>query len=224
ENNGASALGTFAGLAEGATLPYNGTTLQITYQGGAGTNVMLTATAVLPLDLLSFTGRTREKTNLLTWTTANEEDFSHFAVQRSLTATDWATVGTIPGEQQGTYTFEEEAQTAYYRLKMIDLDGTFSYSEVVRLENKTGAIAGAMRVYPNPSNGRFTVDLSGVSRSAGQSGKLGLVDMHGRTVWSADTETEQVLSVELLRPAPGVYLLSFATASSTTLTRRIIIH
>jgi len=165
-------VGIFAGLPEGSLINFNNSLLEISYNNGR--DVTLTAVAILPLDLLSFTGEARDKTNLLNWTTANEEDFSHFEVERSLplnpqrgnSALTWEYLGEVaplssgegPGER--FYTFEDDAITAYYRLKLIDLDGTFSYSEVVYLENNSGGNAGAMKVYPNPSTGRFTVDLS----------------------------------------------------------------
>ncbi|MEM9259896.1 MAG: hypothetical protein AAGA62_09635, partial [Bacteroidota bacterium] len=183
--------GTFAGLPEEAIIVFNNSLLQINYNNGSG--VTLTAVAVLPLDLLSFTGEARDKTNFLTWTTANEEDFSHFEVERSSaeagarpdsSADWWETISEIAGGQSGQYSFEDDPITAYYRLKMVDLDGTFTYSEVILLENILGAAAGAMWVYPNPSTGRFTVDLSEVSISFQEAGELRLVDRYGRTVWT----------------------------------------
>ncbi|MEL7162348.1 MAG: T9SS type A sorting domain-containing protein, partial [Bacteroidota bacterium] len=170
------------------------------------------------------------------WTTANEEDFSHFEVERSVDGLGpWLGLDTsdeplhvVPGmhPMSQTYSFTDHSPlpTAYYRLKMIDLDGTFSYSEVIVLENSSGAAAGAMLVYPNPSTGRFTVDLSGVIRSAEQPDELRLVDMHGRTVWSATADARQPFSVDLPQAVPGVYLLVLATPNSNTFSQRIIIR
>ncbi|MEM6769851.1 MAG: hypothetical protein AAF597_04615, partial [Bacteroidota bacterium] len=185
-------LGTFAELPEGALIAFNNSLLEISYNNGQA--VTLTAVSVLPLDLLSFIGEARDKANLLTWTTANEEDFSHFEIERS-SADQWEVIGEVlsSADESGigpasadelSYSFEDEGITAYYRLKMIDLDGTFTYSEVVYLENITGADAGALKVYPNPSTGRFTVDLTEVGLSAGGGGELRLVDLHGRELWS----------------------------------------
>ncbi|MEM1216962.1 MAG: HYR domain-containing protein, partial [Bacteroidota bacterium] len=98
--------------------------------------VTLTVIAVLPLDLLSFTGEARHKINLLAWTTANEEDFNHFEVERSPDGNAWNFIGEVPrsspreGPGERAYVFEDEGISAYYRLKMVDLDGTFTYSDV----------------------------------------------------------------------------------------------
>lgn len=133
--------------------------------------------------------------------------------------------GTHPMSQTYYFTDQSPLPSAYYRLKMVDLDGTFSYSEVVFLENNSSAAAGAMRVYPNPSDGRFTVGLSGVSRSADQLGKLCLVDLYGREVVAqAVTPGQFVTTIELNRPKAGVYLLSLVIDGEHTLTQRIVIH
>ncbi len=208
-------VGNFVGLPEGSTLAFNNTEMTITYQGGNdGRDIVLTATALLPLNLLSFTGETAGKQNRLTWTTANEEDFSHFSVERSVTGTDWLEIGTVGGDQSGFYQFEEEATTANYRLKMVDLDGTFGYSEVVFLENNLGAAAGAMLVYPNPSTGQFTVDVSQLPRSVGRAGKLTISDLNGRMIWSTTLAPEQrEVQVALDAPKTGLYILSYAGAN-----------
>ncbi|MEM6772034.1 MAG: HYR domain-containing protein, partial [Bacteroidota bacterium] len=118
--------------------------------------VTLTANVILPLDLLSFTGEARDKSNLLTWTTANAEDFSHFEVERSANGQGpWSVLAQPDLQASGEHEYIDETPlpSAYYRLKMIDLDGTFVSSNVVYLENQSGEDAGAMRVYPNPNTG-----------------------------------------------------------------------
>ncbi|MEM6772422.1 MAG: T9SS type A sorting domain-containing protein, partial [Bacteroidota bacterium] len=225
----ADVTGTFAGLPEGGTTIFNGAELTITYVGGDGDDVVLTATAILPLDLLSFTGEARDKHNLLTWTTANEEDFSHFEIERSTDGRGpWSVLAQPDLQASGIHEYVDQSPipTAYYRLKMIDLDGTFTYSEVVYVEQFSGANAGAMKVYPNPSTGRFTVDLTEVDRSAtGGGGELRLVDMRGREIWAQHISTDQqTMAVALARPRAGVYLLTMVTCGGEQHTRRIVIR
>ena len=108
---------------------------------------------------------------------------------------------------------------------MIDLDETFSYSEVVFLENNLGGAAGAMKVYPNPSDGRFTVDLTEVELSAGEGRELRLVDQHGREIWTQPVADGHSLpSVELLQIRSGIYLLILSTKEGELLTRRVVIQ
>ncbi|MEM9259603.1 MAG: T9SS type A sorting domain-containing protein, partial [Bacteroidota bacterium] len=226
--------GNFNGLPQGSEIVFNGAVLSISYEADDfSAAVVLRTVAVLPLDLLSFTGEARDKANLLAWTTANEEDFSHFEVERSSaeagaqrpdsSADRWEIVGEVlSSADEWSYSFEDDAHTAYYRLKLIDLDGTFSYSEVVYLENFSGGDAGAMTVYPNPSTGRFTVDLSEAGLPANGGGELRLVDLQGREIWSRKVSLDH--AIELSHPRTGVYLLTLVADDGRALTRRIIIY
>ncbi|MEM9261551.1 MAG: T9SS type A sorting domain-containing protein, partial [Bacteroidota bacterium] len=104
-------------------------------------------------------------------------------------------------------------------------DGTFTYSDVVFLANNAGAAAGAMGIYPNPSNGRFTVDVTEVAISAGGEGELRLVDVHGREVWARTVTTDQLsLLIELYHPRAGTYLLTLLSDDGQAFTRRILIR
>ncbi|MEM6771382.1 MAG: T9SS type A sorting domain-containing protein, partial [Bacteroidota bacterium] len=218
--------GTLVGLPQGSTLTFNGVVLEVSYETEAlRDQVILRAIAILPLDLLSFTGQALDKTNLLSWITTNAEDFSHFEVQRSPNGRGpWSVLAEPVLQASGVHEYVDEfpLTTAYYRLKLIDLDGTFTYSEVVYLEQFSGANAGAMKVYPNPSTGRFTVDLTEAGLLAGGVGELRLVDLHGREIWTRLASLDE--AIELSHPRAGVYLLTLVTGSGQAFTRRIVIH
>ncbi|MEM9929655.1 MAG: T9SS type A sorting domain-containing protein, partial [Bacteroidota bacterium] len=224
-SDGSPISGMFADLPTGSTIPFNGVELDITFVRG---NVTLTAIAILPLDLLSFTGEARNKTNLLTWTTANAEDFSHFVVQRSPDGRGpWSVLAQPDLQASGEHEYIDELPlpSAYYRLKMIDLDGTFSYSEVIFLEHFSGEDAGAMQVYPNPSTGRFSVDFTKVNLPSGREGELCLVDLHGRQIWARKISGDQpTLPVALSQPGGGVYLLTLVTDDGRAFKQRVVIR
>ncbi|WP_342087339.1 PQQ-dependent sugar dehydrogenase [Dyadobacter sp. OTU695] len=92
------------------------------------------------------------------WKTAQESKFSHFEVQRSRNAHTFKTLETVRGEGAGSaYVFTDNeplSETSYYRLKMVDDDGTFKYSALV-----TGTLD--MReepfVFPNPGGSQITI-------------------------------------------------------------------
>ena len=179
----------------------------------------------LPLDLLSFTGRAAAKTNELAWATANEEGFARFVVQRSADGQSWADLGAVAGGRvEGSsggrtpysYTDSPPPATAYYRLRMEDLDGSATHSFAVRIARP--AEAADLRVYPNPSNGRFTVRLP---LSAGGVADLYCYDLAGRLRFRVSTGARY----EQREPLPaGLYLLTAELAGGRRVTQRVVVQ
>ncbi|NJC25891.1 putative Ig domain-containing protein [Neolewinella antarctica] len=187
--------------------------------------------AILPVELVSFLGRTGKKQNTLEWISASEEAFNYYELERlPEDASGWEVVGAVAGAGQvgevRTYTYHDVAppQSAYYRLRMVDLDDSFTYSDVVYL--KRGIAAGELVVYPNPSDGEFTIQLP-----TDESTILTLYDLNGRVVWQRKaTSTTTSLLQSKGSPdgtesnlAEGVYLLS-AKTDSDHWTKRVIVR
>lgn len=137
---------------------------------GADFTPSTTGGAALPLDLITFNVTKHDAlSSLLTWTTEMEQDFSHFNVQRSLDGTNWRPIADVKGSRINTVQINSyelidneipfltsEETTVYYRLKMIDLNGKFEYSDIksIDFENRNDIV----NVYPNP-----TVDFINVT-------------------------------------------------------------
>lgn len=92
----------------------------------------------LPLELIGFNGSALGQSCLLWWKTAQELNFSHFEVEYSFDGEDFETVGTVYGKggaEANYYQLEDKDRLlyghAYYRLKMIDHDGSVHYSSIV---------------------------------------------------------------------------------------------
>ncbi len=102
-----------------------------------------TELASLPVELLSFTGTKLNGGKLLNWETASEINNSHFDVQRSIDGITWLTVSTVSGNGTSSdgfsYSFFDAFETdepTYYRLKQVDFDGTFKYTNIVSFESE----------------------------------------------------------------------------------------
>ena len=108
----------------------------------------------VPLKLISFTGERRVGTSYLNWITVNEENLSHFEVQRSYDAVNYSAIGTTTARNlvsRQVYYFEDHAYlegTAYYRLKSIDVNGQSVFSRVVALQESQSGIAGFYVINP----------------------------------------------------------------------------
>lgn len=91
----------------------------------------------LPLTLLSFSGTAMQNNVLLSWTTSSEQNTSHFEIQRSVNGNDFVTTGTVQAAgnsssvRQYNFTDTHPGEVNYYRLKMVDIDGRFEYSQVI---------------------------------------------------------------------------------------------
>ena len=110
-------------------------------------------TGALPLSLLSFGVANSNGAAALSWKTASEVNVSHFEVERSSNGTTFSSVATVAakgGAANNVYSLIDTkvaAGTSYYRLKMVDRNGSFSYSSVVRF-SATGT--GTLAINPNP--------------------------------------------------------------------------
>lgn len=105
----------------------------------------------LPVSLLSFTGHSPSSgTALLQWETATEENFSHFELEKSMNLQYYSKVVNVAAKGNNSnygYTDNISNGITYYRLKMVDKDGTATYSNIVTI---TGGGEAIITIAPNP--------------------------------------------------------------------------
>lgn len=116
------------------------------------------AASPLPLNLLSFGAKQLEKEVNLTWRTTTETNFSHFEIQKSNNSKEFGAIGKVNGNQTSIYSFTDtnpsESQN-YYRLKMIDLDGSIAFSKTIAVDYEKNGYYFSVE---NPAkNGEFVV-------------------------------------------------------------------
>jgi hypothetical protein len=140
-----------ANTATSSTLTFNGAT--------SFSQFLLERTnAVLPLELLYFTGNKVGKQVNLTWQTANERDLSHFEVQRSADAKTFDILGTVKTNLTMSYfttDFEPRQGINYYRLKMVDIDGSEAFSKILSVSNQGKS---KVKIYPTITEGQLIVE------------------------------------------------------------------
>jgi hypothetical protein len=113
----------------------------------------------LPVELLSFTGQTKDCKVYLKWKTATEVNFNHFEVERSLASGSFEKIESVLAKGSGSnYTIvdNEIVKNASYRLKMIDNDGTVAYSSSVQITQSCDR-SSVISLYPNPFTNIFTI-------------------------------------------------------------------
>ncbi len=116
----------------------------------------------LPLVLLDFRGTTSERSNVLHWKTTDEINTSHFEVERGIDARNFNRIGisksnNTSGENDyGFIDTQAPPGKSYYRLKMVDIDGQYVYSNIVVLLQEHSAL---WTVYPNPAGAFVTITM-----------------------------------------------------------------
>jgi hypothetical protein len=143
----------------GTTL--NGTNKTITAEGAFNIVQIFTIgrnNAPLPVRLVSFLAQQLDEQVQLKWQSAEEKNTSHFEIERSADGRNFSALLTKKAQGNSAALVSYNAVdnsplngTSYYRLKMVDLDGTFEYSNMVSVSSE-GTVR--VRAYPNPSNGR----------------------------------------------------------------------
>jgi len=120
---------------------------------------------VIPVELTSFTASAIGKNVQLQWATATETNNKGFEIQRGINNRDLKTIGFVEGNGTTTearnYTYVDNTEfngTVYYRLKQLDLNGSYDYSKVVEV---TKAVSYSLaQNYPNPFNPTTTITYS----------------------------------------------------------------
>ena len=183
----------------------------------------------LPLDLVSFTGKRRGEVSVLNWQTADEKDVSHFEVQRrSSTADAFAGVGrvaarNISGLQNYSLVDEQPATGVnYYRLKMVDLDGTTSYSHEVAVTFDKMAGGLELSLYPNPAENFVYVQTNG-GDAAMSSYSMVVYDAAGRMMNLPATVSlsDELTRLDVSGLSAGVYVIRIS-GSDTVETLRFV--
>ena len=170
--------------------------------------------APLPVTLTSFRATASGTCGgRLDWTTASEIQSDRFEVERSADGRSFAKLATVTSHNSasgGTYSYTDPQPADgvnYYRLRLIDLDHTSTYSPVATLTVACGA-ASVVRLVPNPATS--TVQLLGLR--AGQT--LAIYGGDGRLVY-AGPAIEGTHQLEVSGWATGLYLLHIRQADGT---------
>lgn len=125
------------------------------------------SSSTLPVKLQSFDTKLNNSKVEIDWTTAEEVNFSHFIIERSTNGNEYKEIAVqFSSEKKSAnnyaYTDAVNANASgllYYRLKMVDQDGTFKYSNVriVKLNVKSGTVSIA--TYPNPVTNELRITI-----------------------------------------------------------------
>ena len=174
----------------------------------------------LPVELIHFDVQpAANHTADLHWVTASEINNSHFEIERSYDGVRWEWVGNVTGNVTTSqlidykYTDKRIAKsqnTAYYRLKQVDYDGAFEYSDdrVVRLDGNAEVFEIA--AYPNPFNQEVTIHVN-----ANEPYNIEVTDINGVVVLSVDHTENRTHRLDVSEYTAGIYIINVTSAEGT---------
>ncbi|MDP3832309.1 MAG: T9SS type A sorting domain-containing protein [Ignavibacteriaceae bacterium] len=148
----------------------------INWDGWSQTNVsyiVVHYSYITPVELTSFEATTVNRNVTLNWQTATELNNTGFDIQRKSENTDWQKIGFVNGSGTTTeatnYSYVDNPQSnglVQYRLKQVDFDGTYDYSQVVEVNIGAPAKFELAQNYPNPFNPVTSISFSIPSASS----------------------------------------------------------
>jgi hypothetical protein len=155
---------------------------------------------VLPVKLISFSGILKNKTVQLAWKAEGMESATSFEVQRSADSRDFTAIGNVKAGTLSltTYGFNDNVPLAgksYYRLRIINIDGSFTYSSIVMIKSSSEI---AITVSPNPAQDFIKLNAS----AAG----VVIADATGKPVINiANIRAGDAINISQLKP--GIYFV-----------------
>lgn len=166
-------------------------------------NRILTNTeiTVLPLRMISFSGENKNGSTFLHWQTNSEINVSHFEIERSSDGNIFEKIGIVSSNNGSNYSFNDihvEESVSFYRLKIVDMDGKYSYSNTIKIKSKN---LNTLSVFPNPSKGQLTIN--GVQ----DNGIIKLFSIDGKLVKALTTTTN--MKIDISNIEKGAYLIQY---------------
>jgi hypothetical protein len=175
-----------------------------TYSLSTSGNCCLT---VLPIELESFSGKCLIRENesvskLLNWTTTSENDNAYFSIEKSVNGLDWEELDQIKGQlnshQKTSYSYKHVSdEDLYYRLKQVDANREFRYSDIVYLPSCNES---KVELYPNPAEDKVVLKGKNIQQ-------VDIFNLNGFPVFTKLIRSDSDLELDVSRLEKGIYFL-----------------
>lgn len=194
---------------------------RITTKSGftAADTVNVIVSSVLPVTLVEFNAKPSKGQAQLKWVTTNEVNSSHYEIQRSSNGKEFETVGSVESNnslEKNTYNFTDNISTnnvVYYRLSMVDKDGSFAYSKVISVSVNAGKSFAVEKLSVRMQD--VNINLTSTEQ---QPFSFMVTDVNGRILLSKHVELEagyNTLTATLPVSATGIYYVKMMSSNST---------
>ncbi len=191
----------------------------------------IAAGGILPVKMTSFTVKKENNDAVLRWTTVSETNSDHFEIERSVDGLNFYRMGTVSA--YGTtsltknYTYPDAlanitSMILYYRMRVVDIDGKISFSQVVALRLDGSIVMSHLTVYPNPFTNNIKLQIKS---SKEENSTIRFISMNGQEVLKRSVTLQpgdnMVIVKDLERMAPGLYVMEFRSGGEV-ITQKIV--
>lgn len=184
--------------------------------------------APLPVEFIEFIAMAEGNSVILNWSTASERNNQGFYIERSANDGIWRNVGFVDGNGNATsishydhtdfnvFNPADMAATYYYRLKQVDFDGTYEYSDIriVKFESNEAISGLTANVYPNPASDILNISIQ--NSLEGKKMRLQFYSLEGRIVNEVELSGFYT-STDISQMLNGIYQLIIVDDNNTIL-------
>ncbi len=196
-----------------------------------GAGVMMGVTT--PVELLYFEGENDGDHNILVWATATEINNEGFEIEWSADGEQFENIGFMQGNGTSNeiheYQFVDREPWAginYYRLRQIDYDGVYDYSNTISIEYEPFGSLFEATVFPNPAPAN-NININIETGNLAQPVEIRIVDLIGRSIYAERLEVYETASQHRLQTRDlkaGAYILLLSQDGSDQLVKRLVIR
>lgn len=178
------------------------------------------AAAPLPVTFMGIVAK-KESDNLVNvlWDVADEIDVKGYEVERSTNGENFSSIGFVSAHGKSAYSFSDKqpvAGTVFYRVKNVDIDGKYKYSNVVRVSGKR---ALNVKMFPMPATSEVTLQHD----RTGNNASITISTMDGRMVKQMSVASGSYQTkVALSSMAPGMYLVRLNDGNGAVETVKLV--
>jgi hypothetical protein len=174
----------------------------------------------LPIELVSFNGKRKNEINLLTWVTATEINADYFSIEKLNSKKEFVSIGKVQAsgnsKELNQYQFvdaeiHKNDATDYYRLKLIDINNSFTYSDVIAIKQNEEKYKLDIEIYPNPSNDIVNINLL----SDEEHNVIRIIDVFGKIIYSSTLNTTSDIKVDVSNFPIGLYHIQIINNNSS---------
>jgi hypothetical protein len=180
----------------------------------------------LPVILTDFVVNASAGNASITWTTQQEVNSSYFSIERSANGSNWEQIATVDAKGnsaiKSNYGYNDNAPlngVGYYRLKMVDLDGSYMYSDIKVIH---ATLVKGISFFPNPTKDYVNVSLSGSASEV----TVQLISQSGQVLQErkAAAGNAGTVSMNVQQYAQGMYILKVTGAGVEQTGKLMIAH